>query len=126
MYSGKPISKPSLLDPKIEQRIIRTLNPPVGDYWQPAKSGFGDFFQKYIKPNITIVIVICIIALFLIYRYHSVKKEKEMRHIASMYKSTIKAPVQKPIDVSELSNDDYANILLHLYNMQKDTAREPK
>ena len=77
MNNNNKILKPNLVDPIVEQRIIKTLNPPVEDYWAPTKNSFQSFFRKYIKPNIVFIIIIILFILYLFYRYRMIKKTRE-------------------------------------------------
>ncbi|XWV24833.1 mg596 protein [Tupanvirus deep ocean] len=134
--------KPNLLDPIIEKKIIKTLKPPNHDYWAPAKSGVKSFFENYIKPNIGLVIFIIIIILFLIYRYRVIKKDREAKEIEKFYKNTYgidinqenndnQIKLQDPIHIKDSipldkNSQDYTNLLLYLYNQQKESSREPQ
>ena len=46
MNANKKI-KPNLLDPIIEKKIVKTLNPQEEDYWGPTKNVFQHFYQKH-------------------------------------------------------------------------------
>lgn len=119
--------KPNLLDPIIGQKIIKTLNPPVEDYWAPTKNNFVSFYHNYIKQNTSLIIMIVIIILFLIYRYRITKKERESLELEQNYLSTENTlpprQAQKTIPKEELN--EYTNMLLNFYNQQKETLREP-
>jgi len=69
--------KPQLIDPTVQERILRTLQGPTVDYWEPVKNIWQYFYEKYIKPNIWYVIIILTIALLLFYRYRSVQNKRE-------------------------------------------------
>ncbi|XWV26080.1 hypothetical protein QJ857_gp1000 [Tupanvirus soda lake] len=134
--------KPNLLDPIMEKKIIKTLKPPNHDYWAPAKSGVKSFFENYIKPNIGLVILIIVVILFLIYRYRVIKKDREAKEVEKIYKNiygidmkqtndNIQTTPQDTYSVKDTqsldkNSQDYANLLLYLYNQQKESSREPQ
>jgi hypothetical protein len=105
--------KPNLLDPIIGKKIIRTLMPPRDDYWAPVKSSLRTFYQKYIKTNILLVIIIVLIIFFLVYRYHVVKKRKEILELNGIYEYSNNIP-------------EDSKMVLRWYNLQKEHLREPK
>lgn len=144
--------KPNLMDPLIEKKIIKTLKMPTEDYWAPTKSTFRSFFREYIRPNISLIIFIVIIILFLIYRYRTIKHERENREIEKIYETAYGFPYGNPsikhidhidhIDyagykipqinkntqskqISKKNIDEYTNLLLNAYNLQKENMREP-
>ena len=131
--------KPNLIDPLIERKIIKTLKPQENDYWKPAKSGFKSFFEVYIKPNIALVVIIVIIIIFLIYRYRIIQKEREAREVEIAYKkmygietSTNDQEKQQPNNKNNIQQknaaeiNEYTDLLLQLYNQQKEKLREPR
>lgn len=87
MNANKKI-KPNLLDPIIEKKIVKTLNPQEEDYWGPTKNVFQLFYQNYIRDNIGLFIIIILIILFLIYRYRFVKKDREAKNIEHYINNT--------------------------------------
>ena len=129
--------KPNLIDPLIERKIMKTLKPPENDYWKPAKSSFKSFFEVYVKPNIGLVIMIVIIIIFLIYRYRIIQKEREARELEMTYKKIygIEIPVNNQIQQNNQNKiqqkntaeiNEYTDLLLQLYNQQKEKLREPR
>jgi len=132
--------KPNLLDPMVEKKIIKTLKPIKEDYWAPTKNTFQSFFQNYIKPNLLLVFIIFLIIFFLVYRYRNIKKEKEKQELEKIYnpisntnivtitdsKQTTPNDTQKKTDnISEKNINEYTNLLLQYYNLQKENLREP-
>ena len=146
--------KPNLLDPIVRKRIVKTLNPPVEDYWAPTKNTAQTFFQKYIKPNVGLFIVIIIFILFLFYRYRMIKKNRETSEIEKLYNQQNEHQNQhqnghdNPADQAIVTvvhhnepnkdnppgknqpdpkkeTDDYTRLLMYLYEQQKDSMREP-
>jgi len=81
--------KPNLLDPIVEKKIMKTLNPPKEDYWAPTKNGFKSVYDKFIRPNIGLVIFIIIIIFFLIYRFRSIKKKREITEVENIYEDQL-------------------------------------
>lgn len=135
MYKNKRL-KPKLLDPIIEKKIIKTLKPPQEDYWAPTKNSFQSFFQNYIRPNVYLIIFIIIICLLLLYRYRVIKNDRENKlnkiqpapaqnymsnNINFRHNSNVSIPLER-----NYTDEEYADLLLHLYNQQKEDAREPK
>lgn len=116
--------KPNLIDPILEKKIIKTLNPPKEDYWGPAKNGMQTFYQKYIKPNIILVIIIILIILFLIYRYRSIKKDRKLQQMQQYYQSQPNI-TNNNTKISKQEIDNYSDLLLTYYNQQKEMMREP-
>ncbi len=123
--------KPKLLDPIIEKKIIKTLNPVKEDYWEPTKNGFRSAYENYIKPNFLLVFFIIIVILFLIYRYRIIRNRRELVETEKKYKITDNMPSQSSIidnknqNQSEYASDEQTQLLLHLYNKQKEKMREP-
>ncbi|AZL89263.1 hypothetical protein QKC54_gp0569 [Megavirus baoshan] len=124
---NKPL-KPNLVDPIFEKKIIKTLNPTVQDYWAPTKIGLRYLFQNFIRPNILLIIFLIIIALLLFYRYQVVKNNRETKKLEQMYPGKSNNNNNNNIDASADINsvDKYKDVLLYLYNQQKETMREPK
>lgn len=128
MYNNSKRPKPNLLDPLLEKRIVKTLNPPIEDYWMPAKSTFRSIIDKVIKPNIILWIFILILIVLLFYRYQITKKDREKKKLQSISEpyaqnKQIYVPSSKNPD---LSDDSYAKLLLLLYNQQRELSIEPK
>ncbi|MEM3062060.1 MAG: hypothetical protein QW303_00750 [Nitrososphaerota archaeon] len=128
--------KPNLLDPIVEQKIIKTLNPPKEDLWAPAKNSFRNFYQHYIRPNFWIIAIIITVGLLLFYRYRMIKFERENSHIiwnhrekmeqltCSNLSSKCSQDEHLPQDTKEY--DKYARNLLQLYRQQKEEMLEPR
>ncbi|AEQ32585.1 hypothetical protein [Acanthamoeba polyphaga mimivirus] len=121
---NKPL-KPNLVDPIFEKKIIKTLNPTVQDYWAPTKTGLKYLFQNFIRPNILLIIFLIIIALLLFYRYQVVKNNREIKKLEQMYSDKSNINIDVNTDINN-SVDKYKDVLLYLYNQQKETMREPK
>ncbi|ANB50702.1 hypothetical protein [Powai lake megavirus] len=121
---NKPL-KPNLVDPIFEKKIIKTLNPAVQDYWAPTKIGLRYLFQNFIKPNILLIIFLIIIALLLFYRYQVVKNNREIKKLEQMYSDKSNINIDTNTNINN-SVDKYKDVLLYLYNQQKETMREPK
>ena len=137
MYNNNRHIKPNLVDPIIEKKIIKTLNPPREDYWAPTKNILQSFYQNYIKTNIPLIIFIIILILFLIYRYRSVREQRGQEYqnidptqpIVSVPQQPLlhERAIDKPNDksLSKKDTNEYTNLFLALYNQQKETMREP-
>jgi hypothetical protein len=123
--------KPNLLDPIIEKKIIKTLKPPQEDYWAPTKSSFQSFYKNYIRSNMMLVIFIIIIIMFLIYRYRVTKRERETKQLEKIYENmyhterSVIPEKQQAIQLPKNDVNEYTNLLLALYNQQKENLREP-
>ncbi|AGF85213.1 membrane protein [Moumouvirus goulette] len=118
--------KPNLVDPMLQKKIFKTLNPPVEDYWAPTKNSFQNFYKNFIRPNIFLIIFIIILALLLYYRYRVVKTEREERELQKIYNgNNNNGKDNKNIEVDDLV-EKYQDVLLYLYNQQKENMREPK
>lgn len=115
--------KPNLVDPLLEKKIIKTLNPPKDNYWAPAKNGLYDFFHNWIRPNIWLVVIIIVLVLFLIYRYRIIKREREIKQLQELYNLQ---PTVQINDPPKQEIDQYVKSLLAYYNQQKELIREPK
>lgn len=113
--------KPNLVDHVLEKKIIKTLNPPKEDYWAPTKNIFQNFYQNYIKPNISVVIFIIIILLLLLYRYKTTQTRRTKRQNEYVNDNQLKHNFE---DTN--INNDYTKLLLSSYNQQKEILREPK
>ena len=98
--------RPNLVEPEIATKVIRTLKNQQPDYWRPAKITAKSIYQNYIRPNISVVILVLLFGLFLVYRYRSVRDRREM------------------IEPKEESG--VTDVLLHLYEKQKEFSHEPK
>ena len=141
--------KPNLVDPIVVQKIVRTLNPPKQDYWEPTKNVMHSFYTNYIKTNFGLIIVIIIICIFLVYRYRVIKSKRENEPIT---KKQINCQQQQncqsqqnfqPLDNcpqqqncqsqqncqlqqnSDPNIEEYKKLLVTLYNKQKEDLREP-
>ena len=148
MYNRKHI-KPDLLDTVIGKKIIKTLKPPADDYWEPTRNGLASAWDNYIRPNIWFIVGVVVIIVFLIYRYRSIKAEREAQKVADIYKSyygpyvgpngrrlpNFSSNSNMPENWSpseyipgrpKTSMDQYADMVLEIYNYQKENAREPK
>lgn len=106
--------KPNLIDPIMEQKIIKTLKPP--DYWAPTKNVFNEFYKDYIRPNMVLIIIIIFICMLLFYRYWTIKNER------------INEPPKKaqPILQYPTLNKSQSDLLLEYYYKQKEASLEPK
>lgn len=129
-------SKPKLVDPILGKKIIKALNPPKADYWEPTKSGLKDFFDNWIRPNIYIVIIIIFFLLFLLYRYRVVKREKEIRELKKVYGSelgleedlsgSITGDDEYPVKLNKQQAEQLSNILMSIQQEHKIYSHEPK
>ena len=129
--------KPDLVDPYIERKVIRTLNPPKEDYWAPTKSSAKTFYASYIKPNMTVLIFFCIFLALLYYRYRMVKKNREASEMETFYGPhhipnpnlyQTHKPIQPPIhSKSKPSPAERKAIadLMDFHARQADNMREP-
>lgn len=141
--------KPNLIDPLIEQKIIKTLNPPIENYWGPAKDNFNYILHNYIKPNIFIFVLLVLFILFLVYRYknirqarieskndldpninlidkpiHQVQTNQPLLTSNSLFVNPkSKSKIDHPLNQKEI--DQYSELLIHLYQNQKESLREP-
>lgn len=122
--------KPNLVDPIMSKRIIKTLAPEKPDYWAPTKNSLRSFYNNFIKKNVAFVIIVIFFILFLIYRYRSIKKDREEKFIENIDTSA-NCPVVSDTNknFSEKKNDapmdEYTKLLLQYYNYEKESAREP-
>lgn len=124
MYVNYKRLKPNLLDPLIESKIKKTLMPVKDDYWAPVRSSGTSFVQNIVKKNIGLIILIIIIILFLIYRYRIIKKEREMKELEEATTTSKNTTILNSITNPEMKQ--YADILLAMYNQQKENATEPR
>lgn len=119
--------KPNLLEPIISKKIIRTLNPPKEDYWEPTKNTMTQFYHNYIFPNILLILFIIFVLILLFYRYRITKKEREDKPQEN-FKSEL--PIINQENSSKISETMYmypnAQTLFDTYNFQKEEAREPQ
>lgn len=122
--NANPYLKPDLLDLNVRRKIMNRLKPPQEDYWAPAKSGFRTFFDNYIKTNIMLVVIIVIIILFLIYRYRITKKDREIKAIENFYSKQLNDNKQPNSKNSNDPTNNCAELLLQLYEQQKDKMRD--
>ena len=140
MYNRKHI-KPDLFDAMIGKKIIKTLKPPADDYWEPTRNGLSSVWENYIRPNIWFIVGVVVVLVFLIYRYRSIKAEREAQKVADVYKSYYGpyvgpngrrlspenwSPSEYIPGRPKTSMDQYADMVLEIYNYQKENAREPK
>lgn len=111
--------KPNLVDPLISKKIIKTLDTSKENYWEPAKNSFWSFYQNYIRPNIFLIIVIIVILILLLFRYRIIKNNRETK--------TTNTPIIQHQPTSKKSTDtqEYADLMMHLYNHHKEILREP-
>ncbi len=116
--------KPKLVDPIIGKKIIKTLTPPKKDYWEPTKNTCQSFYQNYIKPNIIIIIFIIFVLILLFYRYRVVKEERENKKLNIVITEQY-VPVNNKSANTNNYQDEYAKLLVYLYNQQKEKLREP-
>ena len=118
--------KPNLIDPLIGKKIVRTLKPPQEDYWAPTKNSFQTIYQKYIKPNTVLIILLVIFLIWLFWRYRLIKNQRQISpsKLVTPANDLVKQTLCSG-DVQENTNE-YANLLLQLYNQQKEQTREPR
>jgi|SRR5271154_4061104 len=112
--------KPNLLDPIIKQKIIKTLNPVKEDYWEPTKNIFQTFYQKYIRPNIYLILFIIFILLVLLYRYRVIQKDRQKNTEMANEMPDNEMPNNESNEIN-----DYTNLIMTAYNQQKEDSREP-
>ncbi len=119
--------RPNLLDPVIEKKIIKTLKPIQPDYWAPTKNKIQSIYLNFIKPNIFLLLFIFFIILLLIYRYQTTKKDREKRELEKNYENldddNKNNSIKNKMPKKEIN--EYTNLLLQLYNHQKENLREP-
>ncbi|MEM0354041.1 MAG: hypothetical protein QXW79_00530 [Thermoplasmata archaeon] len=126
--------KPNLLDPIVEQKIIKTLSPPREDVWAPVKNSFRNFYQHYIRPNFWIFAIIIMVGLLLFYRYRMIKFERENNHIIwnpqldQLACSNLNGKCSQNEHLSQNTKEYniYAQSLLQLYRQQKEEMLEPR
>ena|SRR5579872_7459890 len=136
---NKPL-KPNLVDQIMTQKIVKTLKPPTEDYWGPTRNLAQNFYQRFIKPNIYLLLFILLIIIILLFRYRSIKLERENReYMESLYPRQMQSQVS-PYTSPYLANGNFSNSLAHgnifnlpdtdmamlLYEQQKELLREPK
>lgn len=151
--------RPNLVEPILKQKIVKTLNPKVEDYWAPTKNTAQSFVRNYIKPNMWFFIVLLIFGLFLLYRYRMIKRKNEdIRSEASANTSDVtnsqltksntdtensnstsasnsaysssasllpSSTYSSDTEISNKEAQEYANMIMYLYDKQKDSLREP-
>ena len=138
--------RPDLLDPIVEKKIMKVLNPPVEDYWAPAKTGLRGFYHNYIRPNVWLLVFIVIIILILYYRYRKVKADREKEQYEDLktynshhvggtntlfgdYKQAAKKYSSPKYNRSKYNTNhkskEYTDFLVDLYNANKEKLREP-
>lgn len=100
--------KPNLVDPILNQKIIKTLKPTVPDYWEPTKKGCNTLYQKYVKPNLKFIIILLILIFILLYRYRLIKNRR----------------LNKPKKIE--NRNDYSDYFINDYMKQKDEYHEKK
>uniref|UniRef100_A0A6C0CAY6 Uncharacterized protein n=1 Tax=viral metagenome TaxID=1070528 RepID=A0A6C0CAY6_9ZZZZ len=102
--------KPTLVDPYVRQKIIKTIKPSKVNYWGPTKNAAQYFYEDYIRPNLFSVILIGIFVMILIYRYTLTQKDKLLRELNNEEK---------------IKNPDLDMAML-LYRYQKEMSLEPE
>lgn len=120
--------KPNLVDPILQQKLMKTLAPPKEDYWAPTKNIFQTTYQNYIKPNIWLIIFIIVLLLLLLYRYRAIQNSRYKNNDDSQTTTQIVVqPVQQVHQKKEIKNsiNDYTNLVMSAYNQQKEDLREP-
>lgn len=125
--------KPNLVDPILQQKLMKTLAPPKEDYWAPTKNIFQIAYQDYIKPNIWLIILVIILLLLLLYRYRTIQnsryKENDKSSINNLNTSyTTNQTVVEPINQKKQRNNsinEYAELVMSAYTQQKEDLREP-
>lgn len=106
--------KPNLINPVIEKKIMKTLQPPQYDYWAPTKNTCRNFYRDYLRSNVALIFVMLIVILFLIYRYRVTKNKKQL------------LPLKELPDQSNHFIDQYTNLLINAYEQEHELQREPK
>lgn len=141
-------SKPNLVDENVGKKIVNILKPEQVQYWEPTKNTFKSFYEKYIKTNTGLIILIIFVILFLIYRYRIIKKNREAEEIEKIYNELLNInnnpvapqphPSVKPLPttttttksvpadktMSQKDIDEYTKMLLQYYHSQKEQGRE--
>jgi len=98
--------KPNLIDPILNQKIIKTLKPNIPDYWEPTKKSCNTFYQKYIKPNLKFIVILILLLLVLLYRYRSIKNRR----------------INKTKNIN--ANNDFASYFIDTYSKEKEESRD--
>jgi hypothetical protein len=111
--------KPNLTNPILKQKIIKTINPPINDYWKPTKNFIVHVYEDYIKPNFISIIILFIFLMILCYRYRLTQQKKIYQNYNVKTNDNININTNPNI---QMSNSDIA---LLLYNYQKELSREP-
>lgn len=117
--------KPNLLDPILEKKIIKTLKPPQEDYWAPTKTTFQSFYQKYITPNWGLVILIILFIMFLLYRYITIKRDRDEKTPTTCVNGVCNRETATKKE-ADTNTKEYTDAFVNLYTQQKENAREPK
>ena len=84
---NKPL-KPNLIDPLLAGRIVKTLKPPTQDYWGPTRNLAQNLYHRFIKPNIYFFIFVIFIIIVLLFRYRSIKLEREYKEYDKVISNT--------------------------------------
>lgn len=99
--------KPNLVDPIIEQNLIKKFNPPKEDYWGPTKQSAGNIYKDYVRPNYLLIVLFILFILFLVYRYRIIRQKRP------------------PVQAQSKTNSEYEQLLLDLLRKHQEDLREP-
>lgn len=113
---------PNLINPDVSRQIVDNLKPPPPvDYWEPTRNSMKTFFDKYVKPNWLVLLVIVIIIVFLLYRMRHKQKNKEQRLYENFHKSKGLRD-----DLNQQEIDRCSRIVLDSYRRSYEGNLEPK
>jgi cytochrome c-type biogenesis protein CcmH/NrfF len=93
-----------IIDQSIQDQIMRKYTPFI----EPTPDNqIKNFYQKWIKPNIIIIILVTLIIIFLLYRYWNTRKNNVTR-------------------ISKDDNSELTQLLIDMYTEQNNQSSESK
>lgn len=110
--------RPSLVDPKITSKLVRTLKKPEGENWKPVKNLLQTFYADWIVPHWVFFACLGLFIIFLLYRYRTIQNQK-MEY--DLYKGMGLQPHTDQSDYDKLSK-----LVLEAYKHQDIHGIEPR
>jgi len=68
--------RPALIDPKVTNKLVRTLRKPDGEQWKPVKNFLQSFYSDWVEPHSLFFICLALFVIFLLYRYRTIQNQK--------------------------------------------------
>lgn len=116
----------SYIDTEFIKNLDKEFVSPEKEFWKPVDSTFGSLYINYIQCNMTFIILFFLIVVLLLYRYRTVKNDKEnypekyikndkyIKNIVSYEPETIykKDIIQSPITGTR----NFPNSIVNQYN----------